>query len=74
MSEAYQVTPSVGVNIRSGPGTGYSKVGAYAQGTVVTVTATRDGGGQTETGWVSLDYLAEEPPGRRQPVRLHYHP
>ena len=40
MSEAYQVTPSVGVNIRSGPGTGYSKVGAYAQGTVVTVTAT----------------------------------
>ena len=31
MSEAYQVTPSVGVNIRSGPGTGYSKVGAYAQ-------------------------------------------
>ena len=22
MSEAYQVTPSVGVNIRSGPGTG----------------------------------------------------
>ena len=57
MSEAYQVTPSVGVNIRSGPGTGYSKVGAYAQGTVVTVTATRDGWGQTEKGWVSLDYL-----------------
>ena len=45
------------MNIRSGPGTGYSKVGAYAQGTVVTVTATRDGWGQTEKGWVSLDYL-----------------
>lgn len=57
MGEAYQVTPSVGVNIRSGPGTGYSKVGAYAQGTVVTVTATRDGWGQTKKGWVSLDYL-----------------
>ena len=53
----YKVTPSVGVNIRSGPGTGYSKVGAYACGTVVAVTAAQGGWGQTAKGWVSLEYL-----------------
>ena len=53
----YKVTPSVGVNIRSGPGTGYSKVGAYACGTVVAVTAVQGGWGQTAKGWVSLEYL-----------------
>jgi N-acetylmuramoyl-L-alanine amidase len=54
----YKVTPSVGVNIRSGPGTGYSKVGAYACGTVVAVTAAQGGWGQTAKGWVALEYLA----------------
>ena len=53
----YKVTPSVGVNIRSGPGTGYSKVGAYACGTVVAVTAAQGGWGQTAKGWVALEYL-----------------
>ena len=53
----YKVTPSVGINIRSGPGTGYSKVGAYACGTVVAVTAVQGGWGQTAKGWVSLEYL-----------------
>ena len=33
----YTVTPSIGVNIRSGPGTSYGKVGAYPMGTVVDV-------------------------------------
>ena len=33
----YKVTPSIGVNIRSGPGTSYGKVGAYPMGTVVDV-------------------------------------
>lgn len=47
----------MGVNIRSGPGTGYSKVGAYACGTVVAVTAAQGGWGQTAKGWVSLEYL-----------------
>lgn len=54
----YKVTPPVGVNIRSGPGTGYSKVGAYACGTVVAVTAAQGGWGQTAKGWVALEYLA----------------
>ena len=58
MSKQYTVTPSVGVNIRSGPGTGYGKVGAYPQGTAVTVLEERDGWGRTTRGWVCLDYLA----------------
>ena len=53
----YTVTPSIGVNIRSGPGTGYGKVGAYPMGTVVDVLEVRDGWGRTTKGWVSLAYL-----------------
>ena len=53
----YTVTPSIGVNIRSGPGTGYGKVGAYPMGTVVDVLEARDGWGRTDKGWVSLAYL-----------------
>ena len=55
----YKVTPSIGVNIRSGPGTGYGKVGAYPMGTVVDVLEARDGWGRTDKGWVSLEYLVE---------------
>ena len=57
MSKQYTVTPSIGVNIRSGPGTGYGKTGAYPCGTVVTILEERDGWGRTDKGWVSLDYL-----------------
>ena len=53
----YKVTPSIGVNIRSGPGTSYGKVGAYPMGTVVDVLEARDGWGRTDKGWVSLTYL-----------------
>ncbi|MEQ2442495.1 N-acetylmuramoyl-L-alanine amidase [Pseudoflavonifractor sp. CLA-AP-H29] len=53
----YTVTPSVGVNIRSGPGTSYGKVGAYAQGAVVAVLEERNGWGRTDMGWVSMEYL-----------------
>lgn len=57
VDKQYTVTPSVGVNIRSGPGTGYGKVGAYAQGAVVAVLEERDGWGRTGLGWVSMAYL-----------------
>ena len=57
MSKQYTVTPSIGVNIRIGPGTGYGKTGAYPCGTVVTILEERDGWGRTDKGWVSLDYL-----------------
>lgn len=61
----YKVTPSIGVNIRSGPGTGYGKVGAYPCGAVVDVLEARDGWGRTGKGWVSLAYLeAVEGPQR----------
>ena len=61
----YTVTPSIGVNIRSGPGTSYGKVGAYPMGTVVDVLEVRDGWGRTTKGWVSLAYLeAVEGPQR----------
>lgn len=55
----YKVTPSVGVNIRSGPGTSYSKIGAYSRGTIVTVTSLSNGWGYTSRGWVSMEYLSE---------------
>lgn len=61
----YKVTPSIGVNIRSGPGTSYGKVGAYPMGTVVDVLEVRDGWGRTTKGWVFLAYLeAVEGPQR----------
>ncbi len=53
----YTVTPSIGVNVRQGPGTVYSKVGAYSCGAVVAVLELRDGWGRTDKGWVSMDYL-----------------
>ena len=54
---AHRVIPSVGLNIRSGPGTSYDKVGAYSCGTVVDILATRDVWGQTDKGWVSMAHL-----------------
>ena len=61
----YTVTPSIGVNIRSGPGTSYGKVGAYPCGAVVDVLEERDGWGRADKGWVSLAYLeAVEGPQR----------
>lgn len=53
----YVVTAQSGLNIRTGPGTAYDKTGGYSYGAVVAVEATRNGWGQTDRGWVSLDYL-----------------
>ena len=53
----YRVTPSIGLNLRSGPGTSYGKVGAYPCGAVVDVLETQDGWGRTDKGWVSMAYL-----------------
>ena len=58
MSKKYTVTPSIGVNIRKGPGTGYDKVGGYSEGTVITVLEERDGWGRTDKGWVKLSNLS----------------
>ena len=52
------------VNIRSGPGTGYEKVGVAQKGDKLTVTRVQQGGvylwGQFSKGWICLDYTDYE--------------
>ena len=57
-SDKYKVTPLQGLNIRSGPGVHFRKVGGYTCGTLVTVFETKSGWGRTAKGWVSMAYLA----------------
>ncbi|MBQ2750573.1 MAG: SH3 domain-containing protein, partial [Clostridia bacterium] len=56
----YKITVDNGVNLRSGAGTSYSKVGAIPYNKTVTVTQVKDGWGKTTysgtTGWFSLEY------------------
>lgn len=55
------------LNIRSGPGTGYSKVGSLAKGRCVKVVSVQSGWYQIEQGYVSAAYVEETDytPGRR---------
>ena len=48
-----------GVNVRTGPGTGYPTNGKLLTGTVVEILETANGGkwGRTAQGWVSMDYI-----------------
>ena len=59
MDKIYAVTPAVGLNIRSGPGTSHSRVGTYPCGAAVQVLELQDDWGRTELGWVCMDYLEE---------------
>ena len=53
-----KTSTGVGVNVRSGPGTGYCKVGALADGTSVIVYETSGNWSRIGTNrWVSSDYL-----------------
>lgn len=61
LEEPVQVTVQrSGVNIRSGPGTNYSKIGTATKGDCLTITATQKGGqylwGKFGTSWICLDY------------------
>ena len=47
------------LNIRSGPGTGYSKVGSLAKGRCVKVVSVQSGWDQIEQGYVSAAYVEE---------------
>lgn len=47
------------LNVRSGPGTTFTKVYGYPQGTLITITAENNGWGQTDKGWVSLQYITK---------------
>lgn len=56
-----KTSTGVGVNVRTGAGTGYSKIGALADGTTVTVAETNGSWSKITSpvsGWVSSDYLA----------------
>ncbi len=48
-STNYRVTAKIGLNVRSGPGTSYSKLGALSFGATVKVVS-------IENGWAKLDY------------------
>lgn len=52
-----KVTCSSSLNIRSGPGTGYAKVGKLSSGAVVKIIGAADGWLQTESGYVSAEYM-----------------
>ena len=56
----YVSTNSLNLNVRSGPGTGYSVVGSLRKGTVVTVSQTSGNWSRITSptsGWVSSSYL-----------------
>lgn len=44
------------LNIRQGPGTGYTRVGQLTNGTIVDLEATQGNWGRTSQGWICLDY------------------
>lgn len=52
----YTVNTSSGLNVRTGPGTGYSKVTAYTNGTLLAIDKISDGWGHCSAGWVCLQY------------------
>lgn len=63
VAKTYKVTPSIGLNVRSGPGTSNGKLGALPCGTEISVTGISNGwatinyGGKT--AYVSAQYIQE---------------
>ena len=54
-----KITTKAGLNIRSGAGTSYKKLGAYAYNKTVTITQTSGKWGKTNKGWICLDYTSK---------------
>ena len=52
------------LNVRSGPGTEYEKVGQLGMGTVAEAVATLDGWYQLESGYISAEYAQEIDPSQ----------
>lgn len=52
----YKVKVNTSLNVRSGPGTNYTRVSSYKNGNTVNVTATNGNWGYTGIGWICLDY------------------
>lgn len=55
--DTYKVTANSGLNIRTGPGTNYSKTGALAQGIEIVATAINGEWVQYGGGWLHSNYL-----------------
>ena len=45
------------LNIREKPDTSSAVVGAYPNGTIVTILETQNGWGKTDQGWINMDYV-----------------
>ena len=58
-----QITTSA-LNVRSGPGSEYEKVGQLGMGTVAEAVATLDGWYQLESGYISAEYAQEIDPSQ----------
>ena len=60
-ASSYRVTPAIGLNVRTGPGTQYQKLGALPYGTIVTVQEISSGWAKTtysgREAWACADYL-----------------
>lgn len=54
-----KITANIGLNIRSGPGTRYKKIGAYSKDAIVTIKQKKQGWGKTDKGWIYLQYTNE---------------
>ena len=63
-AKTYKVTPSIGLNVRTGPGTSYGKLGALPYGTEVSVTGISNGWATIQysgkTAYVSAQYVTVE--------------
>ena len=61
-TSTYRVTPAIGLNVRTGPGTGYRKLGALVCGTKIQVYTLSNGWAQIrysgQTAYVSASYIA----------------
>lgn len=55
-----RITANGGLNIRTGAGISYARVGGYAKGTIVTILEESNGFGKTDKGWISLNYTSRE--------------
>ena len=59
----YRVTPAIGLNVRTGPGTGYRKLGALVCGTKITVHSISNGWAKItysgQTAYVSASYITK---------------
>lgn len=55
-----KVSVSTSLNVRSGPGTNYPRIGSLSNGTIVTILKEENNWGYIEDkmGWVSLNYIA----------------